>query len=128
MTMGAMPCWVSVCDCSSGCFCGLQLIANLFLQSEFSRFHSRFMSTVTLMGDAQQDNNSELTVFALERYRVSQFIRNASSPSIHQSKAKVRFVYVIAGTAHLVTGLVKQLPVSILVFQILTWTVCRSVK
>ncbi|KAK2533897.1 Greb1 [Columba guinea] len=81
---------------------------------------------VTLMGDAQQDNNSELTVFALERYRVSQFIRNASSPSIHQSKTKVRFVYVIAGTAHLVTGLVKQLPVSILVFQILTWTVCFS--
>lgn len=36
-----------------------------------------------LTGDAQQDNSSELAMFALETHRMSQLIRSASSPSIH---------------------------------------------
>lgn len=42
-----------------------------------------------LTGHAQEDNKSELAVFALERYRVNHFIRDPSSPSVHESKAKV---------------------------------------
>lgn len=67
----------------SGFFRALQLIANLFLQNEFSGSYFCSISTVMLTGDAQQDNNSVLAVFALEKYRMSQFVRNASSPSIH---------------------------------------------
>lgn len=84
-----------------------------------------------LTGHAQEDNKSELAVFALERYRVSHFIRDASSPSVHQSKAKVIIWLVhvlVAGTAHLVTGLVELLPVSIVTFQIWMCTYCRPIK
>lgn len=80
--MGTMPCWVSVCACSKWMLPWTTTNSSSFLPSEFSRSYFRSTSTVTLAGDEQQDNNSELAVFALERYRVSQFLRNASSPSI----------------------------------------------